>query len=134
MEFDDEQKQYAELTPVVLESPDGSRTEAKVPYSTHSEDNTPVHTTGNSFDSSFSARPFNTNEMVPTSYAHRRSGDVNGGVSGNDSTSCDDGRTVDVGNDDGDREHDGGYVENAVYRELVLLFRELPKEMFVNRL
>ena len=71
-----------------------------------------VHTTGNSFDSSFSARPFNTNEMVPTPDAHRRSDDVNGGVSGNDSTGGDDGRTVDV--------------ENAVYRELLLLFRELP--------
>ena len=35
MESDDEPRTYAELTPVTLMSPNGSRTEVKVPYTPH---------------------------------------------------------------------------------------------------
>ncbi|MCG8048789.1 MAG: hypothetical protein N0E48_24800 [Candidatus Thiodiazotropha endolucinida] len=133
MEQQTGEKKYTELTPVMLESPQGSRTDVKVPYSTHSEDNTSIN--GNLLESSFTARPLNTSEIASPLDAHRRSRDVTCGATGTDQSNE---RNVDAGNDPenvyGDGEQEDAYVENAVYRELVLLFRELPKEMFVNRI
>ena len=119
MDSDDEPKTYTELTPVTLQSPQGSRTEVKVPVTPRSTEHTSVQATGiNSYDA-FTAIPIET-------YGAEANNDSSlGGYCG--------GEAAQGGGDDGQNgQYDESYLENTVYKTFVSIYRGLPKEMFVS--
>ena len=108
-------KVYAELTPVMLESADGERTDVKVPYTSTADE------------------ADDTDPVVCAHTGTENVGHVNSADLGAVKIETDN-----SGEASGDESFDGvdGVVgeEYAVYIGLQALFRGLPKEMFINRI
>ena len=137
MDSDEEStKEYAELTPVMLETLDGEQTEVKVPF-TSSKD------LQNTVESAAAAPlPDDTSSNNRVSFASCNIDSA--GYTGTENYSQDNmgvRAAIKVETDDYCGANDGGEIcddddseEFAVYRGLQLLFRGLPKEMFVSRI
>ncbi|MEW8546462.1 MAG: hypothetical protein AB2693_23335 [Candidatus Thiodiazotropha sp.] len=146
MDSDEESsKVYAELTPVMLENSDGERTEVKVPYTNAYDIQNTVDLTSvtpltytntssrvtfatcniDSAGSTFTENYENNDDLLVDGTIKVENGDYYGATNGDEI--CDDEEV------NGDEEiYDT--EDNAVYRSLQLLYRGLPKEMFINRI
>ena len=138
-------KVYAELTPVMLENSDSERTEVKVPYTnTYDLQNTVVLTsmtslthTNTSFRVTFAT--CNTDSAGSTLSENYGNDDdllVDGTDKAENADYCGATNGDEIRDDDDDKEEDEIYdsEDNAVYKGLQVLYRELPKEMFINRI
>lgn len=132
-------KVYTELTPVMFESSEGERTDLKVPYtSTNDFQNTvdltsvtPLINENTSsrvtFATSNIANTFNIDSAVSAGAVnHGNDIDLPLHIAIKSETA------EDEYCENGDDSYDNG--DNAVYKGLQLLFRGLPKEMFINRI
>ena len=115
MESDTETKQYTELTPVMLQTSQGYRTEVKVPVTPSFHESTPIRTEGAN-----SSETLTSNYMSCSYLAVPHTSDEN--IAESLGVECEEGQDGNI------------YVENSVYNSLVALYRGLPKEMFINRI
>ena len=109
MESDDEPRTYAELTPVSLTSPNGSRTEVKIPY-------TPHRTEGGVNTDSCTVNGIDS--CIDTMNMGITYGVSDGAVAQGGADSEQNGET---------------YLENETYKSLVTTYRGIPREMFVSK-
>ena len=119
---DESTKDYAELTPLMLETSGGESTEVKVPYSTSE-----LPSTNTESNNRVTFETCNTDDSAGCTVSENY---------------CHDDRVVNAGikteNDDysdaNGEDDDDGSEEFAVYLGLQTLYRGLPKEMFVNKI
>ena len=120
MDSEEETRIYTELTPVMLETSQGYRTEVKVPVTPRGIESiecTNVDTTGaDSYDTFTAVATCNISQSDYSMY-------VSNSVGAPDEVYV---KTESQNEDD--------YNDNIVYNGLVALYRGLPKEMFINRI
>ena len=116
MDSGEETRTYTELTPVMLETSQGYRTEVKVPVTPRGIESTKGETTGADAYDTFTAVA--TCNIAQGDYSLH----IFNGAGAPDEASV---KTESQNEDD--------YNDNIVYNGLVALYRGLPKEMFINR-
>ena len=116
MDSEEETRTYTELTPVMLETSQGYRTEVKVPVTPRGIESTNGETTGADAYDTFTAVA--TCNIAQSDYSLH----IFNGAGAPDEACV---KTESQNEDD--------YNDNIVYNGLVALYRGLPKEMFINR-